>query len=318
MSQNLFESKQQQTKLTILSMGLGQDSVTILLKLIHDKTFKNNYAPNDLLVLFADTGNEHPMTYKYQDDVVIPLCKKHNIEFVSITSDMGYHGNNWHSLTEQWSSGNPTIGSVAYPKSCTHRLKLDPQYRYAEKWISSKYNLPHGRKKAFKSFSSYYGKIKWLIGIAKGEESRVADASKETAMWKRKSIEVSYPLLDEAMDRTSCQAYITELGYELPMPSNCMFCPFACSHIEILWLHKTYPNKFNEWVEHEQNKLDAHTHVEKNLGVSGKLHKTGDREGKAFTLLDVLDEAKKKYPDMTLEDLQAYKWSHGHCVTSKY
>lgn len=87
------------TKLTILSMGLGQDSTTILLKLIHDKDFRRKYAPNDLLVLFANTGNEHPYTYSYRDRVIIPLCKEHNIEFVSIESHMGYHGKNWESLT---------------------------------------------------------------------------------------------------------------------------------------------------------------------------------------------------------------------------
>ena len=37
-------------------MGLGQDSTTILLKLINDKDFRKKYAPNDLLVLFA-AGN---------------------------------------------------------------------------------------------------------------------------------------------------------------------------------------------------------------------------------------------------------------------
>ena len=52
-----------------------------------------------LLVLFANTGNEHPYTYSYRDRVIIPLCKEHNIEFVSIESHMGYHGKNWDSLT---------------------------------------------------------------------------------------------------------------------------------------------------------------------------------------------------------------------------
>lgn len=323
MSENLFAANNvalepQDCQLTVLSMGLGQDSATILFKLVHDEDFRKTYAPNDLLVLFADTGNEHPMTYEYQDEVIVPFCEKHNIEFVSITSDMGFHGNGWHSLTQQWEQGTPTIGSVAYPKSCTHRLKLNPQYNYGEKWVSEKYNLPHGRKRGYKAFAAYHGKIKWLIGIAKGEETRVADASAETALWKRTAIDVKYPLLEIGMDRTACQAYIKEMGYPLPMPSNCMFCPFACTHIEILWLYKTYPDRFYRWVEYEQKKLDAHTHVEKNLGVSGKLHKDGDKKGQAFTLLDVLKEAQDKYPDMSLEDLQEYKWSHGHCVSSKY
>ena len=314
-----IESEEHEAKLTILSMGLGQDSVTILLKLIFDVTFRKTYAPNDLLILFADTGNEHPETYRYHHDVVVPLCKQYNIEYIAITSDMGYHGNHWESLTAQWDHGTPTIGSVGYPKTCTHRLKLQPQYNFVETWISKKYRLPKGRKRGYVSFASYYGKIKWLIGIAKGEENRIADASAETALWKRKAVEVVYPLIEIGYNRSACQQYIRSMGFPLPLPSNCMFCPYAGSnHIELLWLYRTYPDRFLEWVEYEQKKLDAHKHVKRNLGVTARIHKQGERAGEPFTLMDMLDEALEKYGDMTLEDLQDYKWSHGHCVASKY
>lgn len=65
-------------------------------------------------------------------------------------------------------------------------------------------------------------------------------------------------------------------------------------------------------------KLDAHSDAIKNLGVSGKIHKVGERKGNAVTLKDMLNEAKEKYPNVTLNELNEYKWSHGHCVTSKY
>jgi len=86
----------------------------------------------------------------------------------------------------------------------------------------------------------------------------------------------------------------------------------------LLWLYYSYPDRFYEWVELEQKKLDAHKDVEKNLGVSGRLHKEGAQKGKAVTLLDLLEEAKRKFPNATLEDLQAFKYSHGHCVQSVY
>ena len=57
------------------------------MNLIFDKDFRIKYAPNNLLVLFADTGNEHPFTYDYIKRVIEPLCAKHNIEFVKITND---------------------------------------------------------------------------------------------------------------------------------------------------------------------------------------------------------------------------------------
>lgn len=308
------------SNLTVLSMGLGQDSTTILLKIIHDKEFKARFAPEKLLVLFSDTGNEHPFTYQYRDEVIIPLCKTHNIEYITISSDMGYHTKGWKGLTHKWSYGNrPTIGSVAYPKSCTHQLKLMPQYNFLEEWIIKNYDLPQSeRKRAYIFFAKYFGKIRWLVGIAKGEENRVADATKETILWKKQAVVVEYPLIEIGFDRTACQSYIKSLGFQLPMPSNCMFCPYGSNHLELLWLYHSYPERFNEWVQLEQSKLDAWTDASKNLGVAGKLHKDGERKGQAVTLLDVLEEAKAKYPNVTLEQLQEYKWSHGHCVASKY
>lgn len=315
-----FNEEQRAPTLSILSMGLGQDSVTILLKLIYDKSFRAKYATNELLVIFSNTHNEHPETYKYRDEVIVPLCKEHGIEFYSIDNDMGYHGSTWQSLTGQWESGERnTVGSAAYPKTCTHNLKLQPQFRFVEEWISKKYNYRKGNKAGIKHFARYNGKILWMVGIARGEEKRIADAENETMAWKAQSVNTVYPLIDIGYDRQDCQDYIKSQGFELPMPSNCMFCPYvACNAMELLWLKKSYPDKFEEWCGHEQAKLDDWRHVEKNVGVSGKLHKDGERKGEAVTLMDMLRDAEARYPNVTLAELNEYKWSHGHCVTSKY
>ncbi len=310
--------KAEVSKLTVLSMGLGQDSTTILLKLIYDKSFRAKYAPHDLLVLFANTHNEHPETYKYRDEVIIPLCKKHNIDFISLNNDMGYHSNSWQGLTERWSTGGKKreIASVAFNPQCSHNLKLRPQYAFVEEYISQKYPMIsfNGRKKGYVQFAKQYGKIRWLIGIARGEESRIFDAEKETLAWKRQSVHIEYPLIDIGYNRQDCQDYIRQVNYPIPMPSNCMFCPYvACNAMELLWLEKTYPDKFEQWCKHEQAKLNDWQHIERNVGVSGKF-----KEGKAVTLKEMLEDAKSKYPNITLAELNEYKWSHGHCVKSKY
>ena len=107
--------------------------MTIIFKLYHDEIFKKKYAPGKLLVLFADTGDENHATYEYRDTTLIPFCKKHNIEFYSITNDMGYHGKTWLTLQHQWRNGTPTVGSLGFVKSCSHQLKLLPQYRFRDK-----------------------------------------------------------------------------------------------------------------------------------------------------------------------------------------
>lgn len=309
-------------KLTILSMGLGQDSTAILLKLIHDKDFRLKYAPNDLLVLFANTGNEHPYTYSYRDRVIVPLCKENNIEFVSIESDMGYHGKNWESLTTRWETGTPSIGSLAFAKfmNCSHNLKLNTQFRYVEELIAKRYEgiVNKTRKQNYTQFVEKFGsKIRFLIGISRGEENRIFDVEKETLNWKKKSVEVQYPLIDIGYNRKDCQDYIGSTKTEIPYPSNCMYCPYASTHMELLFMYHTYPDNFYEWVKYEQAKLDAYKDEEKNLGVSGRVHKSGDRKGEAVNLLDVLDEAFKKYPNITLQKLNEHKFSHGS-VNSKY
>lgn len=444
---NTKEDEKQNSKLTVLSFGGGQDSTTILLKLIFDKEFRRMYAPNNLLVLFADTGNEHPFTYDYIKRVIEPLCIKHNIEFVKITNDMGYHGKTWKTLTYQWRLNTPTIGSMAYPKSCTHNLKLNPQYNYLGDRLSKTFKIPKGNKKEYECYAKQNGRIRLLIGIAKNEEKRVNGywfvnldnnniqgkikiikgieyfilneqqyeiscigsdrfiviQNKTTkiefkydvvydAAWKEKALITEYPLIDIGYDRTACQEYINSLGIEIPYPSNCMFCPFSSgSHMEILWLYMNMPERFMEWVELEEhkleyfknnhniilNKLQKPTNEQKltikidflnatylsyleeqlslarksntqitinclnyfensviedfilrnndvvklkipNLGANARVHKNGPKKGAAFTLLDMLKEAQERYPNVTLEEIQRYKFSHGNCVESQY
>lgn len=441
------EDEKQNSKLTVLSFGGGQDSTTILLKLIFDKEFRRKYAPNNLLVLFADTGNEHPFTYDYIERVIEPLCIKHNIEFVKITNDMGFHGRTWKTLTYQWKLNTPTIGSMAYPKSCTHNLKLNPQYNYLGNRLSNTFQIPKGNKKEYEYYAKQNGRIRFLIGIAKNEEKRVngywyinfdndiiqgniktikgieyfvsngqhyeisysgsdryTNIQNKTikidfqydvvydASWKQKALITEYPLIDIGYDRTACQEYINSLGIEIPYPSNCMFCPFSSgSHMEILWLYMNMPDRFNEWVKLEENKLEHFKnnyyiilnklnkpnseqkitlrvdflnesslcylneqlsiarntntqivinclnylenkaiedfiHINNdvvkvqipNLGANARVHKDGPKKGTAFTLKDMLKEAQEKYPNVTLEEIQRYKFSHGNCVESQY
>lgn len=146
-----------------------------------------------------------------------------------------------------------------------------------------------------------------MIGIAKGEEKRVADPAKETLVWKREAIEVVYPLINMGYGRQECQDYIRSLGHTVPMPSNCRRCPFM-SEQELLWLYRFNSEVYHDWVRQEQVKLDANTHMgDRNLGVWGKK-----------TLPEVLLKAQEKYGHWSNEQLHDYKMSHGHCVASKY
>jgi len=298
-------------KLTILSFGGGQDSTALLYKYIYDADFRAKYAPEDFLVIMSDTGDEHGSTYKHVH-FTEQLCKEHSIRLVFITEDMGYHGS-WGNLRSFMRRTN-TIFSKAFPKTCTDKLKLRPIYNYLEDHIKRTYyygpDIPSSPKMAYKEFAATHGKIDVMIGIAKGEEKRLPDPAKADKLpkWQQASINKVYPLIDLGLDRQGCQDYIRSVGHAVPSPSNCVLCPWL-NETELVYLYKFHRTDYEEWVQLEQNKLDANAHMgDKNLGVWGSRK----------TLPQKLEEALEKHGHMTDEALQEYKMSHGHCVASKY
>jgi len=302
------EQKKQKmsNKLSVLSFGGGQDSTAILYKLMYDKQFRSKYAPNDIVVVMANTLNEHDATYEHIEEVR-PLCEKFNIPFFLL--DMEYTPKSWSDgLIEFYEAGN-RVGSKVFPKTCTDNLKIKPIYSWLEEYIYIMYDMEKfGRKSAFYEFASKYGKIDVMVGIAKGEEKRAGTNEDAPHKWMRENINKVYPLLDLGMDRQACQDYIKSVGHKVPPPSNCILCPFM-SEQELLHLYRYNREWFDKWVELEANKIKANSHLEpdRNMGVWG-----------IRLLPEMIKVAQKKYGHMTKEELDDYKMSHGHCVMSKY
>ena len=305
------------SELTCLSVGLGQDSTALLYKFAYDAEFRRQYAPGRLVCIFSDTGDEHPQTYKHLEHVKA-FCSEHDIEFVHIEPSMGFHGNGWHSLREQYNLHSTCGSKGGFAKSCTDRLKLGPIYRYLEHWIGREYDI-HGRDKSgIKKFAQQHGKIKMIVGIAHGEEKRVKK-EKARDLWQRVAIETIYPLIDLKMDRQACQDYIVSVGHEVPMPSNCILCPYL-SLQELLWLHRFMPADLEDWIRIEENKIVKHA-------LDGDRTKTMNRKGEIKNNLgvwgtkllpEVLQEAIDKFGHLSDAELHEFKMSHGHCVASQY
>jgi 3'-phosphoadenosine 5'-phosphosulfate sulfotransferase (PAPS reductase)/FAD synthetase len=292
-------------QLTVLSFGGGQDSTAILLKIIHDKNFRSKYAPGDLIVIMADTKNEHPETYEHVARC-IELCKIADIPFFFL-KDGKYTSPCWSDGLIAFYEQKKAVGSKAFPKTCTDKLKITPIYNFLEEYVHTTYQTDKvGRKMAIKEFAEKYGKINVIIGIAAGEEKRMAPNGEGPSVWMNTCITKHYPLVEIGWDRQACQDYIAQY-MEVPPPSNCILCPFM-SLQELLYLYRHFPQWYNKWVDLEQAKIQNNLHVgDKNLGVWGKK-----------LLPEVLEEAIKKFGHMTTEELREYKMSHGHCVASKY
>ena len=307
------------TRLSVLSCGLGQDSTALLYKYAYDADFRKRYAPNDFLVIFADTGNEFSETYSHLQEVKV-FCQAQNIEFVHLSSDLGYHTGDWQSL-QHFYAAKDAVGSKAYPKICSQRLKIDPIYRYLEDYLSKRYGVKSGNKKGFRQFAKESGKIRMIIGIAANEEKRMSNAEDRKERWYRESITHEYPLVDLGMDRAKCQEYIKSVGHAVPIPSNCMMCPFL-SEEELEYLRRFCPEALEEWIYFERRKLDKWSHlnavpvvsasgkttiVNKNLGVWGKR-----------SLPEMVKIVREKFASWSDEKIIEYRNSHGHCVATAY
>lgn len=286
---------------TILSFGGGQDSTAILLKIINEPDFRKEYVKGRLICIMSNTKDEHDETYEHVE-LIKALCYEHSIEFI-LLDPKGYTSDCWGDGLIAFYRQKKAIGSKAFPKTCTDKLKITPIYNYLEKLL----NPLSTRKKAFYDYFNQYGKMNVLIGIARGEEKRV-QVGEGPNVWMNTTIQKQYPLIDLEMDRQDCQDYISQF-MKVPIPSNCVLCPFM-SLQELLYLYLTMPHRYEEWVELEAAKIENNrdkVSPDKNLGVWGKK-----------LLPEVLSEAIDKYGHMSIEELREYKMSHGHCVASKY
>jgi hypothetical protein len=290
--------------LTILSFGGGQDSTAILLMLLHERSFREKYAPGDLIVVMSDTGNEHPSTVRHVKHTR-DLCAKHGVPFFHLTPDLGFHSESAPDLISYWRKTN-SVGSKMFAKTCSDRLKIRVIYKFIDHFLANRLGIESTRKAATKIWMKDHGKIQMLVGIAKGEEGRVSDPGKVTQRWME-TFDLMYPLIDLGMDRKSCQDKIRDLGHEIPFPSNCMLCPFM-NDVELLWLKRFHPEQLEIWIDLESNKIQNNLHMgEKNFGV-----------WKGMLLPQKVEQVEGKYGHMTDDELNDYKFSHGHCVKSKF
>lgn len=326
--------------LLVLSLGVGQDSVGLLYEIVKNPEFREEYGIdlNDFMVITAETGNEHKHTYLYRD-YLESFCKANNIDYHIIPLNEGWHSGSWGGGLVPFYEKTTTVGSKVFKKTCTDNLKIKPIYRYLNWYVINKYSLlpeiftssgvktqqkfreldwSNGvsdslwsrvfKKDGIKLYAQKYGKINMIIGIAAGEESRAdIDNTGSKEAWFISSVRKIYPLIKMGLNRAGVQNLIKYHGEEVPMPSNCILCPFM-SLQELLWLYRFENVWYWEWVKLEADKLERYKDLgNKNMGVWGEK-----------TLPEVLVIATEKFGHWSDDELNEYKMSHGHCVKSKY
>jgi hypothetical protein len=315
------------SELTILSHGLGQDSAALTELLLRDRAFRTQYAPGRLIVVTSDTGNEHPETTEYRKTYVEPRLRDAGIPYYFIATTDGYHTGAWNGgLIGQWEA-NGTIGASSFPPSCSDSLKIAPIWKRVETIVEADYGFRAGQKKGLKAFAQAHGKIRCIIGFARGEEKRVADPQAQLMLfgedpkpernaWMREAVERVYPLIALGWNRADAQQYLASVGAPVPVPSNCMGCAYK-SPAELLWTERRYPDFMARWKALEAAKLERCKDEPKNHGVRG----WDEKNQRPVTIEDGLARARRDFAGLSDAELDAAleqnRMTHGHSAPSR-
>lgn len=212
------------TTMNVLAFGGGTNSTAVLVGW-HERGLQ----PIDA-ILFADTGNEKPHTYKHIA-ALAPWLKSVGMPPITVVKK----GGRAETLEENCLRMN-MLPSLAYGfNGCSHKYKIEPQEKFLNNWPPSRDLFKAG------------GKVTKLIGYDFAEERRWAKAKLEDEKYVYR-----FPLVEWEWSRAECVAAIARAGIALPGKSACFFCP-ASTKPEIDDLKKSYPLLFHRALALEDN-----------------------------------------------------------------
>lgn len=194
----------------LVAWGAGVDSTSMLIELVESGN------PPDA-VLFADTGGEHPVTYRFIPIFMAWLqvrgvpCQIVRYEPKDFKNFPPYRTLEENCLT------NGTLPSKAFGfGSCSSKWKVQPQNRWAENWAPARAIWAAG------------GKVIKLIGYNCSPADQARYAEREG--YEDPRYDIRYPLREWGWDRAACEARIVAAGWSVPRKSACYFCPVTKPH----------------------------------------------------------------------------------------
>ncbi len=180
------------------------------------------------VLIFADTGGEHPETYRYIEEHIKPFVASYGGQFTAVrASDFG---GKYRRLQDQAFAEH--IIPVRVNRWCTDKYKIRPIRAY----LKRNGLLP----------------VLQMIAIDAGEAHRARDSRND-------QIRNRFPLLEQrnrsgelGLDREDCIEVIRCAGWPVPRKSGCFFCPFQ-SKPQWIALKRELPDLFQIAVQLERN-----------------------------------------------------------------
>ena len=282
----------------MLSLGGGLDSFAMLLWAVLKflATGDRSYLPD--VVIFADVTNnvvknnrranpegfapdpgEWPSTYRHIEEIVVPLCEKHEIEFVWLTTDQYPILPNkgaYRSLYAYAKALKMFYGRMQ--KTCTSKAKVERIARYCDD------RFPDMDVEMWIGFEANEGDR-----IKKDPRGPNANLKYKPGQARRRN---RWPLMENGLCRCRCEALVRDAGYPVPRKSACTFCGHN-TRGDLLTLRTDLPETFALVQQYE----DDSKITQKGQGV--KMRFSGDPE---FKLNDYIDGRKPNGKQM-----RAYK-----------
>ena len=174
------------------------------------------YQPGDL-VIFCDTGREHPKTYKFIND----FEAHEKIPIIRLKYDGGFE----NLLSKK--KGVPN----QFKRYCTVELKIKTTRRYIRSIRITKYEN--------------------FVGFRYDEPLRI---KRRKQMWKQ--VIDKFPLYDDKINKQIINAFWNTKPYNLEIPSilsNCTLC-FMKGKNAIISILSVYPELAEPWINDEEQK----------------------------------------------------------------
>lgn len=212
--------------LNVLSHGGGVQTSAMVYMVIKGEI------PRPDLIVFADPQWELKATYDYLKEVTwavknagIPMMIETKGNIYNDTIRSATTGTRAPSMPFYTADGNEE-GIVS--RQCTADYKIEVVKQAARTFLELK---PRQKLRT---------KLVMWQGITTDEIERIKSS-------KEKMIDFHYPLFDLGMDRLDCMNWLTRNGYDIPVKSSCIGCPF---HSRQSWvdIRRDYPEEFQEAV----------------------------------------------------------------------
>jgi len=185
------------------------------------------WQPGDL-VIFTDTGREHPKTYKFIND----FEAFENIPVTRIS-----YKDSKEAFTQMLSDKNFKRIPYRMNRFCTDELKVKTSKRYL-------------RSIGIKSFENF-------IGFRADEPNRVK------AKQYFKNIHNKYPLFEDGITKPMILEYFKTKPYDLEIPhilGNCSLC-FMKGKNAIMAILREYPELADQWINDEEQAAKTFGHT---------------------------------------------------------